>query len=434
MKRICSAAALALAAAFAAPASAQRVATASPEATSTTRGPSEEQLLGRWLSGSREIQAWKASVGAVRFDEITAQLLPNPQLGVDFVKLLDGKAPDGKFGVDARLEVPLPIFGQIGSRKAAARRNLEAAEVQLLVQLWDRAGVLAALMVERAFQNRRLEFAERSLAELERMERVVQKRTAAGANGPYDLLRVRIARGERSAGRDSARIARDQAESRLLSTIADPSLGSAPITREGLRAFAGPEDEEALVRTALQRRPDLMYARRAATASRAAGNAAAKGARPVPLVNASPYYVGGPYGFQLTFGLSMPLALFDRNQGVIGRANEEARSNDLTAEVLVERIKAEVRGAFRARRDAGAALSSYRNDTMATAEQLLSRAEVTYEAGVFTIAELFDAYETLWRAREQQLDLERQWADAEVALEQAAVLVQLPRPESSDKP
>ena len=89
---------------------------------------------------------------------------------------------------------------------------------------------------------------------------------------------------------------------------------------------------------------------------------------------------------------------------------------------------------FRARRDAGASLSSYRNDTMSTAEQLLSRAEVTYEAGVFTIAELFDAYETLWRAREQQLDLERQWADAEVALEQAAVLVQLPRPESSDKP
>lgn len=429
MKKLRSALALGFAVLLGVQASAQKV----PSTPTETKGPTEEQLLGRWLSSSREIEAWKAGVGAIRFDEVTARLLPNPELGVDFVKLLGGAPPDGKFGVDARLEVPLPIFGQVGARKLVARRNLEAAEVQLLVQLWDRAGTLAELMVDRAFQNQRLEFAERSLGELARMERVVQKRTAAGANGPYDLLRVRIARGERTASRDNARIARDQAEYKLLATLADPTLGSAPITREGLSAFAGPDDEEALVRTALQRRPDLMYARRSATASRASSEAATKTARPTPRVNASPYWVGGPYGFQLTLGVTVPLALFDRNQGLAGRAGEEARGNELTAEMLVERIKAEVRGAFRARQASAKALASYRTETMSTAEQLMSRAEVTYEAGAFTIAELFDAYETLWRARDEELDLERQWADAEVDLEQAAVLLPLPRAAPAEK-
>lgn len=401
--------------------------TCAAHAEAPSKGPTEEELLGRWLSSSREIEAWRASVGAVRFDEVTARLLPNPEIGVDVVKLLDGRAPDGKFGIDAAIMVPLPVFGQIGARKTVAKRNLDAAEVQLLVQMWDRAGALAALMVERAFENERLSFAERSLTELERMERVVQKRTAAGANGPYDLLRVQIARGQRTARRDSARIARDQAEAKLLATLADPQLGSAKVTREGLRAFAGPEDEAALIRLALGRRPDLMYLRRSADASRASADAAKKEARPIPRFNASPYYVGGPYGFQLTLGLTVPVPLFDRNQGLIGRANEEARGNDLTAEVLTERIRAEVRGAFRARQAAATALASYRKDTMSTAEQLLSRAEVTYEAGAFTIAELFDAYETLWNARDEDLDLERQWQTAEVALEQAAVLLPLPR-------
>lgn len=395
-------------------------------------GPTQEQLLGRWLSSSREIEAWKASVGAVRFEEVTARLLPNPEVGVDFVKLIGGTAPDGKYGIDAMVTVPLPVLGQIGARKAVARRNLDVAETQLLVQLWDRAGMLAALMVQRAFENERLAFAEQSLVELERMERIVQKRTAAGASGPYDLLRVKIARGQRSARRDNARISRDQAEAKLLATLADPSLGSAPVTREGLRAFAGPEDEGALIRTALTRRPDLMLAKRAAEAARASGDAAKKEARPIPRLNVSPYYVGGPYGFQLTFGLAMPVPLFDRNQGLVGRANEEARGNDLTAEVLTERIRAEVRGAFAARQASAKALATYRAETMATAAQLLSRAEVTYEAGAFTIAELFDAYETLWNAREEDLDLEHQWADAEIALEQAAVLMPLPKKPTPD--
>ena len=38
------------------------------------------------------------------------------------------------------------------------------------------------------------------------------------------------------------------------------------------------------------------------------------------------------------------------------------------------------------------------------------------------MTELFDAYQTMWDARSQELDLERQMADAEADLERAAVL------------
>lgn len=384
-----------------------------------------ERLLSRWRTRSKEVEGWRTAVGAARFDEISAGLLPNPEVGVDFVKLIGGQPPDGKFGVEGTLAVPLPIFGQVGAKKSLAKRNLEVAEMQVLVQLWDRAGALAATMVERAYLHEQLRAAERSLEELERIERVVQKRAAAGANGPYDLLRVQIARGQRTALRDNVQAARDQSEAKLLATLADPALGGAAITREGLRAFAGPDDEAALIRLALDRRPDLQLARRSVEASRAGADFAKKDARPVPRLSASPYWVGGPYGFQLTFGLTVPVPLFDRNQGQIGRANQETRGGELTVEVLTERVRAEVRGAYRARKAAAAALERYRRETIARTGELLHRAEVTYEAGAFSIAELFDAYEMLWSARDEEIALERQWAGAEVALEQAAVLIPL---------
>ena len=58
---------------------------------------------------------------------------------------------------------------------------------------------------------------------------------------------------------------------------------------------------------------------------------------------------------------------------------------------------------------------------------MLRRAEVSYQAMKFSIADLFDAYRTMWDARSQELELERQMAVAEANLERAAVLVPLGR-------
>ena len=55
----------------------------------------------------------------------------------------------------------------------------------------------------------------------------------------------------------------------------------------------------------------------------------------------------------------------------------------------------------------------------------MTRAEITYQAGNFKIAELFDAYQTAWDARAQELDLARQMTDAEAAVERACMLLPL---------
>ncbi len=205
--------------------------------------------------------------------------------------------------------------------------------------------------------------------------------------------------------------------------IADPSLTAAPIERAGLAGFVGPEDEARLVEIAFARRPDLELARRTANAQDATASALRRTAVPMPSLVLAPNLVQGPYSFGMTAGLSIALPMFDRNQGAISRAENDAAAQRDLASALAVRIRAEVGSAFRARQAAQASLDDFKTTGLAPAGELLQRAETTYQAGAFSIAELLDAYQTVWAARAEAFDLERQRADAEADVEHAAVLV-----------
>jgi cobalt-zinc-cadmium efflux system outer membrane protein len=337
-------------------------------------------------------------------------------------QLLDGAPPDGKTGYQAQVTWPVPIFGQIGARRAAAEARVTVAETQAIATLWQRAADIQAAMVDTAFADARVVMFERNLAELDRLQGIITKRAAVGSNSTYDVLRVTTSATTVRAALTTAQTDRAEAESRLLALMAEPTLGRVHITRAGLAAFRGPLDEAALVKAALERRPDLELARRNALASTRQAESQRKDALPTPSLIAGGYVVAGPYGLQVTGGVSFPLPFFDRNQGQIGRSLADAQTNQLLGKALESRIKNEVEGSWRAREAARTSLEQFRTASLPAAAELLSRAEVTYQAGTFSIAELFDAYRTTWDARLQELQLEEQMAEAEITLERAAVL------------
>ena len=405
------------------PAAAQaQPAAPAPEAVPTY---TEEQLFERWLKNSPEVAAWRAQVGAARWDILTAKLLPNPDLQLIVNQLVTGAPPDSKTGYQAQLTWPLPIFGQVGARKAAAEARVTVAEANALATLWQRAADMQASMVDTAFADARVVMLERNLGELDRLQGIITKRAAAGANSTYDVLRVTTSATTVRAALTTALTDRAEAEAKLLAFVADPTLGRVHVTRAGLAAFRGPLDEAALVKAALERRPDLELARRAAVASTRQAEQQRKEAIPTPSLIAGGYVVAGPYGVQVTGGVQFPLPFFDRNQGQINHALADAQTNEMLGKALESRIKIEVEGSWRAREAARTALDQYRTAALPAAAELLSRAEVTYQAGTFSIADLFDAYRTTWDARLQELQLEQQMAEAEIALERAAVLVPL---------
>jgi cobalt-zinc-cadmium efflux system outer membrane protein len=145
-------------------------------------------------------------------------------------------------------------------------------------------------------------------------------------------------------------------------------------------------------------------------------------------VSVGPYFTREPWSVSLQATVSVPLPVFDRNQGQVGKALEQANGQRYQADAIEQRIQLEVHGAWLARERAREALEQFRDVGMKNAGELLARAEVSYQAGAFGILDLLDAYRAVWEARAQALELEHAFAKSEAELEHAAVLVPIDEP------
>jgi outer membrane protein, heavy metal efflux system len=419
----CLCLALALLPLSAAPCLAQADAAASAQPASS---PTELDVFKLWLRTSREITSLRAQVGAARFDVVTSTLWPNPQLSLsgDLVATYKEQRPGPLYNWGPQLSFPLPIFGQISARKREALAALAVAEVNVAAALWSRASDLEQSLVERAFADAEVAEIERNQRELGRIDAIVRTRAAAGANPRYDVLRISTTEATFRAALAAALAKRDKADAEIVALMAAPEVTRIAITRAGLASFRGPEDEQKLVALALQRRPDLLLAERGVKAAEATASRYRAENTPIPSLQVGAYITHDTFSVAPNAGIAITLPLFDRNQGLIGRARAEAAGDSASAEGLRARIRAEVLGAYRVRADARKALEEFRNGSLSTTAELLDRAEVSYQAGGdFSILDLLDAYRSVWEARAQELELERTFADAEADLERAAALM-----------
>jgi cobalt-zinc-cadmium efflux system outer membrane protein len=388
-------------------------------------GPKEADVFKLWLQRSREVASFRTQIGQARFDVVTSTLWPNPQLSVNTSVVAAGRdhPPDGIYNWGPSLNIPLPVLGQIAARRQEAVAALRVAELQVAATLWARAADLEQAMVERAFADADVKEIERNLGELARIDGIVRERANAGANSRYDVLRVSTSESTLRAALAAAHVKRDQAETQIVALIAAPEVTSVPVTRASLAGFHGPENETELIATALSRRPDLLLARRGVDAAQATAARYRREVWPVPSVQLGAYFTQQSTSTSLQGGIAFTVPLFDRNQGLIGRANATARGARSLSAALDARIRAEVRGAFRARASAERSLEQFRASGLSATAELLQRAEISYQAGgTFLILDLLDAYRAVWEARAQELELERSFADAEAELERAAAL------------
>ena len=397
----------------------------SHSARAETTVVSEDEVFLVWLKQGREVAALRTKVGAARFDVVTAALWPNPQLSIAGGVLVGGQNLNGTPVISPQLTVAVPVFGQVAARKSEAVANLRLAEVEVLNDLWGRAGDIQSAMLERAFADAEASELEQNPTELERIDRVVKERAAAGANSSYDILRVSTTEATFRAALAGAVTRRSRAEASLLATIAVPTVGALPVTRDSLRGFRGPESLKPLVEFALEHRPDLQLARWGVTAATARASRLRRENWPIPSITVGPAFSVAPASTTLQAGISIPLPLLDRNQGLIGRALVEAEGQRSLAQAVDQRIRIEVASAWQARARARAALEAFQQGGLHATTELLERAEVSYRVGSFAILDLLDAYRAVWDARAQALELEHTVAEAEADLEHAAALLPL---------
>jgi cobalt-zinc-cadmium efflux system outer membrane protein len=354
-------------------------------------------------AAAHEVAASEAEVGQ-------AGRYPNPTL--DYLR--EGQRA-GTRTTTIQISQPIELGGKRQARVALAREGVTIARSELAVRRRDvRSDVIAGYYAVLAAQERQQ--LARSLIELARRSvDVAGKRVAAGKISPIDETRARLAAVDAS-------------------TELNQASGELAIARTQLAALIGkPADSIALAASRADQLPALKPLAvllaaidDAGPVQRARGQLAAQLAQTdveraarIPDLTLS---VGSRRDDaigrrQAVVGLSVPLPLFNRNQGALAAALRR------TAKAEEELAAAQVAAAS----SFAGAYTRYevaRSESMLLAQDVLPNAESVYaltlkglEYGKFSFLEVLDAQRTLFQSRSRQWNALREgWrAYAEIA-------------------
>ncbi len=384
-----------------------------PPSTSQTPPPVSAQFVSQ---DGLSVEALVQSASARRADLLAARqrlaiaegrlrqagLRPNPTFDTEYgsPRFLGGEA---EYDFSAGVTQVFELGGKRRRRVAVAelelsqtRAEVRAIERQLAVGI--RTAYTAALAAAR-----QLDVLERLIAGNEEIVRVTEARLTEGDVAPLDVNLVKV---ENDRMKVQAIQARSELDTQLLEirTLIGADLS------ETLRLAPQPDRPprfdtslSQLTEIALRDRPDLQAARLGEELGSARINLARANA--VPNVAAAVRYsrnkgivdLPGPVNGstfasdldnELTFGVSVDIPIFNRNQGEIAAATGEKLQAIRTREFLESTVKRDVAVAYRKYRAAAESLVVYSTQILPRAEDNLRAVRAAYGLGDFSVFEV----------------------------------------------
>jgi cobalt-zinc-cadmium efflux system outer membrane protein len=336
------------------------------------------------------LRAKQFELQAVGANEITAGLRPNPTATYLAEQFGGGSAAL----VQHTFSIGQPI--ELGGKR---QRRLESARAATRVSGHEFEDVRRQVVfqVKKAFTDalvarQELGLVEENVRSLDDLERIQRFRAERGDISELELLRIEVQRF--ALDRDAADARQALRMARIaLRTATDPT--QVPEDFEVVGALADRDLAPAAVdlyRRALDRRPDL----RAAEAARAKARADVGLARANAWWDVTPqveYQRIGPDN-TIGFGISVPIKIFDRNQGEIARTRAETQRVDAAREAMAVQILAEVDGALASLRTERQKLDLLRDVYLPKARRARDTVEFAYRRGGVSLLDYLDAQRT----------------------------------------
>ena len=366
------------------------------------QGASSNDLIRRALSSNGEIAAVRLEIDRARARLRQAGLRPNPTL--DFEQS-NGKytGSSGESETSIGVSLPLEVGGQRRRRIEFARAELEAVEAEVADRERRLAAEVRSVYVEALAALRELEITE-NLNNLDlQTTRFIQARVNEGETAPIELNLVR-AEVDRLRSRRALVEGRLKASLLKLKNLAGISAAEPLRLREDLSKPvlpAPPASLAAAIDIALRHRPDLKLARLNEEVAQA--GLSLTRANSTPDVTAfSRYtlnrssYEDTPVGVRndrdklLTFGVSIGIPVFNRNQGTKAEFAVAISQAERRREFLETVVRSEVESAFARYQAAQVAVTTYEQGVIARSTDNIRVVRAAYELGQFSITDLLN--------------------------------------------
>ena len=381
------------------------------------QGASANEIVRRALAANGELAAVRLEIERARARLRQAGLRPNPTIDVEqSTGRLTSSPGEGELSVG--VAVPIELGGKRRRRIEMARAELEASEAEVADRERRLTNEVRALYAEALAALRELS----TLAELGELDlqttRFVQARVNEGETAPIELNQLRV---EVERLRSRRALVEGRLKGALLRLKSVTGIRPSEILRlsEDLQqpsAIPSPASVDAAVEIALRSRPDLKFARLAEEVAQAGLRLAHAQAVPdlIPFTkysNSRSVFEDTPVGVLrdrdklLTFGVSIEVPVFNRNQG--GKA-EAAIAIDQTRqrrEFLEAVIRSEVQSAYARYEAAQAAVTTFEQGAIPRSSENIRTIRAAYQIGAFSITELLVEQRRL-------IDVQREFTEA----------------------
>ncbi len=374
-----------------------------------------DAAIERAVQADPGIRAAAAGVDAARGGVRQARVRPNPELSAEVENFNGRDDLRGFSGAETTfsLSQEVELGGQRGARIRLADRELHGAELDRALRGLDLIRDVQTAYFDALAAQELVLIAEERLATAEALNASVVRRVAA-ARDPL------MAGARAEAGLSEARIALTRAQAdainaraRLASFIgADDGFTLIPAD------FALPRARDHEHDTVGDASPDI--ARLAVERDRF--GAAASVERSLAWQN--PTLSFGYRRFEdrsgdgaLVAGVSVPLGIFNRNQGSIARARADQRRAELELEAGRRVLGREYAALERAIAAGAVAVQSTEDSVIPQAERALALAQEGYDRGAFSYLDVLDAQRSLSDARQTRVESLRSYHSNEAALD-----------------
>ena len=348
------------------------------------------------LEGNPEVAAAKRQWEATEGQVLQGRSRPNPELAYS---LEDTRSKTRT--QSWQLNLPLELGGKRAARTKAAEKTREQAQAQLAeLQATVRANVAAAYGDVLTAQER-LVLARDSAALAKSSTDTVSKRVAAGKVSPVEESKARVA--EAGVRVELAQAASEQrnALSRLFALL---GRIDAPYTvlegkAENLPSVPSLVDLQPLIASS----PGVVLARIEVDRRKALTDLEQSKRVPDVTVSVGMQRSNETQRNVLLFGVSVPLPVFDRNQGNLLEALklEDKARDELQAATV--RLHSEVAQARERLSTITAEVQSLQQEVLPGAKSAYDAATIGFENGKFNFLEVLDAQRTYFTAKSQYL-------------------------------
>jgi cobalt-zinc-cadmium efflux system outer membrane protein len=391
------------------------------------------QALALALQHSPELAAFSWDLRSAEARMLQAKLIPNPEISLEGENLTTpgSSAANNAIQNTLRLSQLIELGGKRRLRIREAQFDWETTQWDYQVKRLEVLKLTTTAFIDVLGAQRGLQLAEEGFGIAEAAVPVTQKRVEAGKSPDVELVRINTAVA-------LARIELEQAKRDLqtarLNLVAQwgEKKASFPSVIGNLEQVREPSPLESL-NAKLQRNPNLARWTAEREKREATLNAARGEAKPDLTLQAGPRLIGtNPVDVTMVAGVSIPLPLWNRNQGKIAEAQADL------AKVADERVAAEARAhadlneAYQTLMRAAEEARVLREKVLPGAKSAVGQITQGYSSGRFSQLDVLEAQKSYGESRNQYVRALTTYQKAQAQIDAlTAGPIQLPRSDGS---